>query len=772
MVRITLLILILFVALSWPVGAQTPPAGETLAQAQRALAAGDYDSARQKFAVAAGDPGLGPEMQPLALYGRGRSELELGDFPAAIATFSQFLQQYPGETLARAAHFNLGRAYQASSQVEAALEAYRGALGPDDPINSYIYERMGSAAQSGNLYPEALAAYQAGLDSTADDAVKARLREQLAAVELAQGNPAGAIAQYEAILLTLEDTFQRAKILRLLGQAYLAANNPAAAHERYLAAVTNYPAATDSYAALAELLQAGVAVGDFEQGLVNYYAKDYAPAIAAFERYLAQADPAANLAAEALWLTALSWQGSKSYDNAVTTLERYIAAYPASDRWGEANIQLGYSLIDQGDYARAKSVLREFAAAHPDHPLAPQAVWRPARLEFDQHELAEARPHFQVVADLYPASSYASDSLFWAGQAAYRLQDYEGALADWQRLIDTYPTNDLVDFAGYWQGKALLALGRDDEARAVLGKVSDGPLNYYRLRARALLDQQPPVSIPLTLPGPDTLAAEQAEAETWLRTWLGLAETTPLSEPGPSLQADPAFQRGQTLLTFGLRADALAEFQRVKDSWWGSATAMYQLALYFQQHQLGQLSISCAARLIALSPARAPEDAPLFIQRLYYPIYFDDVILTEAATRGLDPALVVALIRQESLFEASAESPVGARGLMQVMPTTGERIIQQSDLGNFRVDQLWTPYVNIKFGSWYLRRQLELFNDNQFAALAAYNAGSDNVAEWLQVSDDLDIFVEAISFRESRTYIRRIYENLAAYRRLYGSPAP
>jgi soluble lytic murein transglycosylase len=176
--------------------------------------------------------------------------------------------------------------------------------------------------------------------------------------------------------------------------------------------------------------------------------------------------------------------------------------------------------------------------------------------------------------------------------------------------------------------------------------------------------------------------------------------------------------------------------------------------------------------LVSLSPAQAPEDAPLFIQRLYYPIYYDEIILAEAAGRGLDPALIVALIRQESLFETSAESPVGARGLMQIMPATGERIRQQSDLGNFGVDQLWTPYVNIKFGSWYLKRQLELFNDNQFAALAAYNAGSNNVAGWLQVSDDLDIFVESIAFRESRTYIRRIYENLAAYRRLYGVPAP
>ena len=74
-------------------------------------------------------------------------------------------------------------------------------------------------------------------------------------------------------------------------------------------------------------------------------------------------------------------------------------------------------------------------------------------------------------------------------------------------------------------------------------------------------------------------------------------------------------------------------------------------------------------------------------------------------------------------------------------------------------------------GSWYINQQLGIFEDNQFAALAAYNAGPGNVLEWIKTSDDLDIFVEAIPFWESRLYIRTIYTNLAAYRRVYGDAA-
>ena len=132
----------------------------------------------------------------------------------------------------------------------------------------------------------------------------------------------------------------------------------------------------------------------------------------------------------------------------------------------------------------------------------------------------------------------------------------------------------------------------------------------------------------------------------------------------------------------------------------------------------------------------------------------------------------MSLIRQESLFEYSAESSAGARGLMQVMPTTGEYVAERSDYGSFNTDELWLPYVNIKLGAWYINQQLAIFEGNKLAAMAAYNAGPGNVLEWIEVSDDLDIFVESIPFWESRTYIRRVYENLAAYHRIYGSSSP
>jgi len=241
---------------------------------------------------------------------------------------------------------------------------------------------------------------------------------------------------------------------------------------------------------------------------------------------------------------------------------------------------------------------------------------------------------------------------------------------------------------------------------------------------------------------------------------------------GENLQTDSAFLRGDGLLQLGLRREALAEFETVKNRWQDDPLTMYQLALYFGEHHLGRLSILASGRLVALSPAKTVDAAPLFIQQLFYPLYFEDVIFEEAENLGVEPALVAALIRQESLFEPTAESSAGARGLMQVMPGTGEYVAQRSDYGPFTTDALWLPYINIKFGAWYINQQLGIFDNNLFAAMAAYNAGPGNVLNWVETTDDPDTFVETIPFWESRTYIRRVYENLAAYRRIYGQAAP
>jgi soluble lytic murein transglycosylase len=149
---------------------------------------------------------------------------------------------------------------------------------------------------------------------------------------------------------------------------------------------------------------------------------------------------------------------------------------------------------------------------------------------------------------------------------------------------------------------------------------------------------------------------------------------------------------------------------------------------------------------------------------------YADVVSAEAENRSLDPLLLAALIRQESLFEPAAESWVGARGLGQVMPATGQSIAQDLGVEDFEVDDLYRPAVSIQFGAYYLASQLERFDDQILVALAAYNGGPGNALQWLESGgDDLDLFVEVITAVESRLYLQAVLENYIVYERLYRS---
>jgi soluble lytic murein transglycosylase len=178
-----------------------------------------------------------------------------------------------------------------------------------------------------------------------------------------------------------------------------------------------------------------------------------------------------------------------------------------------------------------------------------------------------------------------------------------------------------------------------------------------------------------------------------------------------------------------------------------------------------------AARLIALSPAETPDQAPAFIARLSYPTYYADLVVPEAEAHGLDPLLVFSIIRQESLFEGLAVSSAFANGLMQIIPATGGEIAGALNWPDYSTADLYRPYVSVKFGTYYLARQRDFFDGDLYAALAAYNGGPGNAIDWNALAQgDPDLFLESITLNETRNYLLRVREHLAMYQKLYTQP--
>jgi soluble lytic murein transglycosylase len=153
-------------------------------------------------------------------------------------------------------------------------------------------------------------------------------------------------------------------------------------------------------------------------------------------------------------------------------------------------------------------------------------------------------------------------------------------------------------------------------------------------------------------------------------------------------------------------------------------------------------------------------EMPSWYARMRYPLEYDQIIRGHAENYDLDPALLAAVIYRESKFDAGARSSEGAIGLMQLLPNTARGIALNTGGSKFRVPDLYDPEINVRYGSFYLRRLLNKYGDERLA-LAAYNAGQANVDRWLATAGEIE-------FAETRSYVDDVLETRDIYRRAYG----
>ncbi|MDA8228335.1 MAG: lytic transglycosylase domain-containing protein [Desulfitobacterium hafniense] len=157
------------------------------------------------------------------------------------------------------------------------------------------------------------------------------------------------------------------------------------------------------------------------------------------------------------------------------------------------------------------------------------------------------------------------------------------------------------------------------------------------------------------------------------------------------------------------------------------------------------------------------------IQKIYYPYPYRPIVEKYSADYGVDPLLVISVIRTESKFLPKSKSNKGAQGLMQLMPNTARWISQSISDSSFTEEDLIDPEKNIQYGTWYLANLQKEFNNNATLVLAAYNGGSGRVKEWIK-SEQINIRnirYEDIPFRETREYVQRVLESYHKYVRLY-----
>jgi soluble lytic murein transglycosylase len=775
-----------------PTQTPTPLPVEQFDQAERAREMGDWQGSVSAYENLLSRSTAPEDLKIQAGLRLARVYVAETNYPEAIAVLEPLIAQALEGSMLGGAHLLLGDALRASGQGLTATHHYSLALVAEPLLASYALEWMGDSLYAQMDYTGSARAYTSALSEPLTTSRRAEVLEKLGLSRAALGDYTGAMAAYDAILAFAQHNQYRARIMLLAAETAQIFGDTGEAYRRLTELIVTHPTLGPAHAALVKLVEAGQPVDEVQRGLVNYHAKAYEPAVQAFARVV-QRDPEHDGTAH--YFAALSFLAVENLDQALREFEMVIETHPGDayipDAWmGKARV-----LLAQGRLEAATAAYEAGIVLYAGDEELPQPVWTVLDRLAAAGAWDETAQYLAELAERYPNDPRAPEARFRSGLMRYRAGNVAEAQRAWQALTVWYPYDTYAQAAWYWLGKtylaesqvsgdltttpitgvsgsaALLSDTRHISASHALSRaIGLGPVDFYGLRAADLLTGSAPFE---TLPDPAascTGEVAQAEAESWLAGWLGLDPDTQVGELPASLLSDGRLRRGALLLDLGYFDQGRSELEHLRVATANDALTQYRLALFFRDIGLYRSSIVAAATVTRLSPASDVRTAPRFIGCLTYPTYYSALVEAEAAEHGLSPLFVYALLWQESLFEGGATSSAAAHGLMQVIPSTGAYIAQS--LGwppGYTSRDLYRPVVSVRFGVWYLAEQTGLAEGNPFVAMAAYNGGPGNSLRWWQASEgDTDLFVELITFSETRTYVRRIREHYEAYRLLYG----
>jgi soluble lytic murein transglycosylase len=448
-------------------------------------------------------------------------------------------------------------------------------------------------------------------------------------------------------------------------------------------------------------------------------------------------------------------------DRARLSFEQTVANNEASS--GSAYFYLGALDEREGASQDAIDHYAQVTKVDPQSPQADDALWWSGRLLEQAGRKDEAGAAYARIASDYSSSSFADEARFRLALLSYDSARYQDGAKAFEAIAKA-GRDDVQQRALLWQGKSLLAAGDDKTARTVLEALrKQTPAGYYGLRAAAVLGE---ASGSLAAGG----VGETPEPD-WsvIESWLSSQNSGPPLLAQQALFANPHWGAATGLESLGMTRQASAEFNLLLDRASSNPAMLLELSHYFHSAGLPDLSARAAARLLARLPEATAATAPADLWRLAYPAPFAGAADKAASDENVAAVLLLALVRQESFFDPLAGSTAGAIGLAQIVPSTAAGIAADLKIGPIDEAQLFQPDVSLRFGAYYLRQQLDTFNGNIYAALAAYNAGPGSVLRWQRATNgrDTDRFVAEIEYAQTQSYVKLVIENLARYRQLY-----
>jgi soluble lytic murein transglycosylase len=481
----------------------------------------------------------------------------------------------------------------------------------------------------------------------------------------------------------------------------------------------------------------------FQRATTLYQLGRYGQAVPELAPFAAPGNPRE---AQARLLLGIGTFRLRQYVQTITWLEP-LRDLAGPDR-AEAIFWLARSYARSGDTPRFTETMTLLADVAPTSRRAEEGLYLLAQWSADDGDSAQARSYLTRLLKEYPKSAWTDDALWLWGWLAYKGHDLEGAVAAWDRLIAEEPGSPFRATALYWRGRALEAMKKPREAAETYRKILQAApeQNYYWFRARERLGRlSKKVSAPL--PVADGVSRKSTGSDT--------------------LRA----RKARALRALGLDDEAVEEFSDQVRTHPEDRASLAEVCRAFLDLERYDKAVWLAGQILRPMYIQKNGKPPIreFWQCLY-PRGHWSVVREQALLQGLDPFLVTALIREESAFGARVVSRAGARGLMQLMPQTAEKVARDHNLA-LGTAPLESPDVNIRLGTIHLADIIRENGGNLSLALAGYNAGQQQVRRWRDRFGftDEEEFTEDIPYAETRSYVKRVLGSYQRYASLYGT---
>jgi soluble lytic murein transglycosylase len=425
---------------------------------------------------------------------------------------------------------------------------------------------------------------------------------------------------------------------------------------------------------------------------------------------------------------------------AVPLLEQIAREHPASSEAAKAVYQIGQVLWNRHDNAQALNYFKQVIERYPTSPYVERSRYAAADIHESFGRKQEAIALYTTVMKSFPNSQVYDDAASRLAWLHYSNREWGQAYETFQNLASSAKDSAFRTTGLYWQGRTAEKLGDTETAVRIYRQIFDGSEeSYYQALAfRGLLRAGIAVDDPKTNAFP----------------------AAPEADPPLAPEISYHLARARELSTISLHRLAVIELDEV-DRLSKNHPRLRPLLLHeYFKNQAYNRSLAIANQLPSSS-----SDRNLF----RFPIAYWEMIQRKAQERELDPYLILALIRQESLFDPRARSPATALGLMQLLPSTAARVAKQIGMPPPSNEQLFQPEINLTLGTQYLKDLMQRYSNDWFKAIAAYNAGETAVDRWEKelLTDDVEEFVERIPYFETRGYVKLVMRNHLVYKRLY-----